>query len=117
MPYLYCKDFDGVLQISCQDAQQLHAIQLNYMNLYQVFLISYSYSYYITGGSLNPARSFGPAVIASKWKDHYVYWVGPLLGAVLAGLFYRLFLSSKPLIPLSEHKEQPKTLTIPTHNQ
>ena len=38
MPYLYCKDFDGVLQISCQDAQQLHAIQLNYMNLYQVFL-------------------------------------------------------------------------------
>lgn len=75
------------------------------------------YSYYITGGSLNPARSFGPAVIASKWKDHYVYWVGPLLGVVLAGLFYRLFLSSKPLIPLSEHKEQPKTLTIPTHNQ
>ena len=81
------------------------------------FSVSYPYSYCVTGGSLNPARSFGPAVITSQWQDHYVYWVGPLLGALLAGLFYRLFFSSKPLIPLSEHKEQPKTLTVPTHNQ
>ena len=67
--------------------------------------LSYSYSYSITTGSFNPARSFGPAVLgssSSKWESHYVYWVGPLVGSLLAGLFYRLFLSSKPLIPLAE---------------
>jgi hypothetical protein len=40
---------------------------------------------------LNPARSFGPEVAAGSFKhDHWVYWVGPFLGALLAVLFYRL---------------------------
>jgi len=44
---------------------------------------------YYTGGSLNPARSFGPAV-ALRTFDHYhwIYWVGPLLGACAAAGFY-----------------------------
>jgi aquaporin related protein len=43
-----------------------------------------------TGGSLNPARSFGPDVILRKFnKEHWVYWVGPALGAIVAVLFYR----------------------------
>jgi len=42
-----------------------------------------------TGGSLNPARSLGPAVFSYQWADHYVYWIGPLVGAILAGLLYR----------------------------
>jgi MIP family channel proteins len=37
-----------------------------------------------TGGSLNPARAFGPAVVASHWTNHGVYWIGPLGGGVLA---------------------------------
>ncbi|KAK5114681.1 hypothetical protein LTR62_002254 [Meristemomyces frigidus] len=45
---------------------------------------------YFTGGSLNPARSLGPAVvIASFHSYHWIYWVGPMLGALLAAAFYK----------------------------
>jgi glycerol uptake facilitator protein len=37
-----------------------------------------------TGGAMNPARAFGPAVAAGRWAMHYVYWVGPLAGAFTA---------------------------------
>jgi len=40
----------------------------------------------LTGGAMNPARAFGPAVAAGAWARHYVYWVGPLAGATLAAL-------------------------------
>lgn len=41
-----------------------------------------------TGGSLNPARTFGPAVAAGYWEGHFIYWLGPIVGAVLAALVY-----------------------------
>ena len=41
-------------------------------------------------GSLNPARSFGPAVaLASFPHEHWIYWLGPALGALIAVGFYR----------------------------
>merc|ERR1711939_427739 len=43
----------------------------------------------LSGGSMNPARSLGPAVAAGYWHVHYVYWVGPIIGAVLAGLLWK----------------------------
>lgn len=46
---------------------------------------------YFTGGSLNPARSFGPDVILHTFNGyHWIYWVGPFLGALLAVLLYRI---------------------------
>jgi len=46
-----------------------------------------------TGGSLNPARSLGPALFAKTMGTYWVYVVGPLLGALAAALIYRGFMS------------------------
>ncbi|XP_068937423.1 aquaporin-2-like [Petaurus breviceps papuanus] len=47
-----------------------------------------------SGGSMNPARSLGPAVVTGIWDDHWAYWMGPILGAILAGLSFEFFFSS-----------------------
>jgi MIP family channel proteins len=42
----------------------------------------------ITGASMNPARSLGPALLSGQWQYHWLYWVAPILGAQLAVLVY-----------------------------
>jgi glycerol uptake facilitator protein len=41
-----------------------------------------------TGGSMNPARAFGPALAVHYWTNHGVYWIGPLSGGVVAAWIY-----------------------------
>ena len=55
------------------------------------------FGYPLTHAALNPARAFGPALVTHHWSNHGVYWVGPLLGGVLASVIYdRVFLVDQP---------------------
>ncbi|KAK7344095.1 hypothetical protein VNO77_13353 [Canavalia gladiata] len=40
------------------------------------------------GACMNPARAFGPALVGWRWHYHWIFWVGPLIGAALAALLY-----------------------------
>jgi aquaporin NIP len=50
----------------------------------------------VTGASMNPARSFGPALAAGEWRDFWIYVVGPVAGAALGAAAYQLVRGDRP---------------------
>jgi len=48
-----------------------------------------------SGASMNPARSLGPAVVMNSWKDHWIYWIAPIIGGLLATCTYQLLFARK----------------------
>lgn len=44
----------------------------------------------ISGASMNPARSFGPALLSGVWFHHWIYWLGPVIGAVAGASAYQM---------------------------
>ena len=59
------------------------------MVLGAVVALGHLFAMPLTGASMNPARSFGPALVAGAWTAQWVYWIGPLLGAGLAALAWK----------------------------
>ncbi len=53
----------------------------------------------LTGAAMNPARAFGPALVSGQWLGHIVYWVGPVVGAVLAALLWEYVLLPRTPAP------------------
>ncbi len=53
-----------------------------------VYLFGVSISTTFSGGALNPARVFGPAIVSGHFDYHYVWWLGPVFGAIAAGFLY-----------------------------
>ena len=49
----------------------------------------------LTGAALNPARAFGPALIAGEWHAQFAYWIGPIIGAIVAMQVYERVLLKK----------------------
>jgi MIP family channel proteins len=49
----------------------------------------------LTGAAMNPARWFGPALASGQWDNWFVWWVGPLIGAIVAAVIYRYALEGE----------------------
>lgn len=61
-----------------------------------VILVDHLVGVPMTGASMNPARTLGPALIAGEWADHWVYWAGPIIGGVLAAVVYAYGFMRRP---------------------
>ena len=70
----------------------------------------------ISGASMNPARSFGPAIIAGVWRDQWVYWLGPLIGACLGAVLYQ-FLRQQPEHPHAEPMAVSRSHAVLSQNE
>ncbi|KAG5676478.1 hypothetical protein PVAND_006309 [Polypedilum vanderplanki] len=57
-----------------------------------------------TGGSMNPARSFAPAIYNWNWDYHWIYWVGPILGSIIASVLYRFVFYKKKINETNENE-------------
>jgi MIP family channel proteins len=58
----------------------------------------------VTGASMNPARSFGPALVAGEWQQFWIYVVGPLVGALAAAGAYEVVRGPESPTPSTQER-------------
>ncbi|XP_038608416.1 lens fiber major intrinsic protein [Tachyglossus aculeatus] len=58
--------------------------------------LGHLFGMYCTGAGMNPARSFAPAILTRNFTNHWVYWVGPIIGGALAVFLYDFLLFPRP---------------------
>ncbi|ONK79629.1 uncharacterized protein A4U43_C01F8320 [Asparagus officinalis] len=66
----------------------------------------------ITGTGINPARSFGAAVIYNTdkaWDDQWIFWVGPFIGAAIAAAYHQIVLRAGAVKALGSFRSNPST--------
>ncbi|KAL8123973.1 hypothetical protein AgCh_011831 [Apium graveolens] len=56
-----------------------------------------------SGASMNPARAFGPALLGWRWNGHWIYWLGPFIGAALSGMIYEFGIIESEALPQHTH--------------
>lgn len=57
-----------------------------------------------TGSAMNPARSFGSALVASNWSHHWIYWAGPIAGGIAGALLYVHGFTAPPQEPPTRYR-------------
>jgi aquaporin NIP len=69
----------------------------------------------VTGASMNPARSLGPALAAGRWQDIWIYLVGPVAGALLGALAYQVVRAAPAAAPRPDpdHADGTRPLRLP----
>ena len=78
-----------------------------------VIVFDMLFGYTLTGAAINPARAFGPELVANTWTDFWIWYVGPLAGGAIAALLYdELYL--RPTAPTAGPARRPasKSLTV-----
>jgi aquaporin TIP len=63
--------------------------ELRPLMLGAIVLLAHLFGAGLTGASMNPARTFGPALVSGMWAGHWVYWIGPLMGSASAAVLWR----------------------------
>lgn len=56
----------------------------------------------LTGASMNPARSFGPALVGDLWRAHWLYWAAPISGMLAAAWVYEFLRRAEPPLTTSD---------------